>query len=59
MQTPIVSFEGFQSGDILKITDTVGSVDRALTDYGFMASSDLGFSDDLIARVFEASATFF
>tara|TARA_A100000164_G_scaffold189203_1_gene167912 strand:+ start:998 stop:1933 length:936 start_codon:yes stop_codon:yes gene_type:complete len=59
MQTPIVSFEGFQSGDILKISDTVGKVDRALTDCGFMASSDLGFSDDLIARVFQASATFF
>ena len=59
MQTPIVSFKGFQSGDILKISDTVANVDRALTDYGFMASSDLGFSDELIARVIEASATFF
>ena len=59
MQTPIVSFKGFQSGDILKISDTVANVDRALTDCGFMASSDLGFSDELIARVFEASATFF
>ena len=59
MQTPIVSFKGFQSGDILKISDTVATVDRALTDCGFMASSDLGFSDELIARVFEASATFF
>ena len=59
MQTPIVSFKGFQSGDILKISDTVASVDRALTECGFMASSDLGFSDELIARVFEASATFF
>lgn len=59
MQTPIVSFKGFQSNDILKISDTVANVDRALTDCGFMASSDLGFSDELIARVFEASATFF
>ena len=59
MQTPIVSFKGFQSGDILKISDTVANVDRALTDYGFMASSDLGFSNELIARVFKASATFF
>ena len=59
MQTPIVSFKGFRSGDILKISDTVANVDRALTDCGFMASSDLGFSDELIARVFEASATFF
>ena len=59
MQAPVVSFEGFQSGDILKNSDTVATVDRALTDCGFMASSDLGFSDELIARVFEASATFF
>ncbi len=59
MQTPIVSFEGFQSGDRLKILDTVSNVDRALSDCGFMASSDLGFSDELIAKVFEASATFF
>ena len=59
MQTPIVSFEGFQSADRLKILDTVSNVDRALSDCGFIASSDLGFSDELIARVFEASATFF
>ena len=59
MQTPIVSFKGFQSGDILKISDTIANVDRALTDCGFMASSDLGFSEELIARVFEASAIFF
>ena len=59
MQTPIVSFKGFQSGDILTISDTVNSVDRALSDCGFMASSDLGFSNELIVRVFEASATFF
>ena len=59
MQPPIVSFKGFQSGDIPKISDTVANVDRALTDCGFMASSDLGFSDELIARVFEASAAFF
>ena len=59
MQTPIVSFEGFQSGDRLKILDTVSNVDRALSDCGFMASSDLGFSEELIAKVFEASETFF
>ena len=59
MQAPIVSFEGFQSGDRLKILDTVSNVDRALSDWGFIASSDLGFSDELIAKVFEASATFF
>ena len=59
MQTPIVSFEGFQSGDRLKILDTVSNVDRALSDWGFMASSDLGFSEELIAKVFEASETFF
>ena len=59
MQTPIVSFAGFQSGDRLKILDTVSDVDRALSDWGFLASSDLGFSDELIAKVFEASATFF
>ena len=59
MQTPIVSFEGFQSGDRLKILDTVSNVDRALSDWGFIASSGLGFSDELIAKVFEASATFF
>ena len=59
MQAPIVSFEGFQSADRLKILDTVSNVDRALSDCGFIASSDLGFSDELIARVFEASATFF
>ena len=59
MQTPIVSFEGFQSGDRLKILDTVSDVDRALSDWGFIASSDLGFSDELITKVFEASATFF
>ena len=59
MQTPIVSFEGFQSGDRLKILDTVSDVDRALSDWGFLASSDLGFSYELIAKVFEASATFF
>ena len=59
MHPPIVSFKGFQSGDIPKISDTVANVDRALTDCGFMASSDLGISDELIAKVFEASATFF
>ena len=59
MQAPIVSFEGFQSGDRLKILDTVSNVDRALSDWGFIASSGLGFSDELIAKVFEASATFF
>ena len=59
MQAPVVSFEGFQSADRLKILDTVSNVDRALSDCGFIASSDLGFSDELIARVFEASATFF
>ena len=59
MQAPVVSFEGFQSADRLKILDTVRNVDRALSDCGFIASSDLGFSDELIARVFEASATFF
>ena len=59
MQTPIVSIEGFQSGDRLKILDTVSNVDRALSDWGFIASSDLGFSEELIAKVFEASATFF
>ena len=59
MQAPVVSFEGFQSADRQKILDTVSNVDRAMSDCGFMASSDLGFSDELIARVFEASATFF
>ena len=59
MQAQVVSFEGFQSADRLKILDTVSNVDRALSDCGFIASSDLGFSDELIARVFEASATFF
>ena len=59
MQAPVVSFEGFQSADRRKILDTVSNVDRAMSDCGFMASSDLGFSDELIARVFEASATFF
>ena len=59
MRAPIVSFEGFQSADRLKILDTVSNVDHALSDCGFIASSDLGFSDELIARVFEASATFF
>ena len=59
MQTPIVSFEGFQSADRLKMEDAVSNVDRALSDWGFIASSDLGFSDELIAKVFEASATFF
>ena len=59
MEAPVVSFEGFQSADRQKILDTVSNVDRAMSDCGFMASSDLGFSDELIARVFEASATFF
>ena len=59
MQAPVVSFEGFQSADRQKILDTVSNVDRAMSDCGFMASSGLGFSDELIARVFEASATFF
>ena len=59
MQTPIVSFEGFQSGDRQKILDTVSNVDRALSDWGFIASSDLGFSDALTAKVFEASEAFF
>ena len=59
MQTPIVSFEGFQSADRLKMEDAVSNVDRALSDCGFIAASDLGFSEELITKVFEASATFF
>ena len=59
MQAPVVSFEGFRSADRQKILDTVSNVDRAMSDCGFIASSDLGFSDELIARVFEASATYF
>ena len=59
MQTPIVNFEGFQSADKLKIENVVSNVDRALSDCGFIAASDLGFSEELIAKVFEASATFF
>ena len=59
MRTPIVNFKEFQSGDPAKIADIVGNVDRALSQWGFMASSDLGFSEELIQRIFKASATFF
>ena len=59
MQTPIINFKEVQSGDPSKISDIVDNVDRALSQCGFMASSDLGFSDELIQSVFKASATFF
>ena len=59
MRTPIVNFKEFQSGDPATIADIVGNVDRALSQWGFMASSDLGFSEELIQRIFKASATFF
>ena len=59
MQTPIVNFKDAQLGDGSRISDVVGNVDRALSECGFMACSNLGFSDELIQRVFKASATFF
>ncbi len=59
MQTPIVNFKDAQLGDGSRISNIVGHVDRALCECGFMACSNLGFSDELIQRVFKASATFF
>ena len=46
MQTPTVNFKDTQSGNTSGISDIVGHIDRALSECGFMASSDLGFSDE-------------
>ena len=59
MQTPKVSFKDLQSADKEIVSNAARNLDRALSNYGFLASSDLKFSDDLLAEIFKASATFF
>ena len=59
MLSPKVSFRDLRSADEDVVASAVGDINRALSNYGFFALSNLGFSNDLVAKVFSASATFF
>ena len=59
MQCPIISFKDLQSGDDGRVENAVKDINRALSNYGFFAFSDFGFSNDLAEKIFNASATFF
>ena len=59
MQCPKVSFKDLQSADEDGVASAARDINRALSTYGFFASPDLDFSNNLVTEVFKASASFF
>ncbi len=59
MHPPTVNFKNFRSADEGLVSNAAEDIDLALSNHGFVASSDLDFSTDLVGEIFEASSTFF